>query len=121
VFVLERATGEIALAFETAAGRAGEAHFSPDGRWITLEVRDHDRATNTLHLYGLERGTTTEYRSILPLNGGYDWSADGRWLVKTDNYYLSLIVPETGYHDIFVYDPQMTCYLAAWIDRVPAE
>jgi Tol biopolymer transport system component len=115
VFHFEVASGALALLWHTDAGWVNRAEFSPTGRWLTADLQSDRRMRSTLYLYDLESGELTEYSSLFALPAGYDWSADGRWLLMTDSYMLHLIDPAGGYQIIHPYDANTTCYMAAWV------
>ncbi|MEM7116974.1 MAG: hypothetical protein AAF614_31370, partial [Chloroflexota bacterium] len=91
-------------------------HFSPDGRWLTVQAFARSDANWELHLYDLVDGQTAVLRSnyvyTLP---GYDWSADGNWLLRVDDGFVHLYAPQTGDSRLLVHD-QPRCNFAAWVE-----
>jgi hypothetical protein len=47
---------------------------------------------------------------------GYDWSADGRWLMRLQENFIHLSDPEAGYDRLLTYD-FATCSFGAWVDK----
>ena len=91
--------------------------FSPDGRWLTIQSFDPRSTEWELYLHDVNTGETHTFTSdYLFTFPGYDWSADGQWLVRADDGYLHLIAPDSGYHAIIVHD-FYSCKFAGWINR----
>lgn len=89
--------------------------LSPDGRWLTMQSYSDHEFDWQLDLYNLETGQHERYRSAhniaLP---GYDWSADGRWLLRIDSEFIHLSAADEGY-DKLVLTNRATCNFAAWV------
>ncbi|GIK55878.1 MAG: hypothetical protein HND44_09600 [Chloroflexi bacterium] len=100
------------------AERFGPYHplaFSPDGRWLNMQTyssREFDWQLDILHL---DTGQHERYRSAqniaLP---GYDWSADGRWLLRVDDGFVHVSAPAVGYDQLLM-TPGGSCDFVAWV------
>jgi hypothetical protein len=93
--------------------------LSPDGRWLTMTRFDRDQSVWLLYLYDFAQKETTTITVDEAFDPSgprlFDWSADGRWLVVTENGYLRLIELETGYEKL-VAGKQIGCETAVWIN-----
>lgn len=90
--------------------------FSPNGRWLTVQSFARSGSDWDLHLLNGETGRIVSYRSNYPfLFPGYDWSADGQWLLRVENGFIQLIAPDEDYQEILVHD-HASCNFAAWIN-----
>lgn len=89
--------------------------FSPDGRWLTMRTLARTSERSQLVLHNVDTGETeawtTYYSAGQP---GYDWSADGRWLVRPEQGYLHLSAPGHDYQALIVHDFP-SCSFAAWM------
>ncbi|NJN53611.1 MAG: hypothetical protein HC804_01955 [Anaerolineae bacterium] len=90
--------------------------FSPDGRWLNMQSYTSHEFDWQLDILNLETGQQERYRSAqsvaLP---GYDWSADGRWLLRVDDEFLHLSDPEAGVDQLLIYS-SVTCNFATWVE-----
>jgi len=59
-----------------------------------------------------QRVLTTDYPFAFP---GFDWSADGRWLLLVGDGYLHLYAPAQEAHRLIVHE-YARCNFAAWED-----
>ncbi len=91
--------------------------FSPDGRWLTVESYADSDFEWQLDLYRLDSDQHLTYRSMQnPLQAGYDWSADGRWLMRLQENFIHLSAPEAGYDRLLAYD-FAACSYGAWVNK----
>ena len=91
--------------------------FSPDGRWLTVESHADSDFEWQLDLYKLDSGQHLTYRSAQsPSQAGYDWSADGHWLMRLQENFIHLSAPEAGYDRLLAYD-FAACSFGAWVDK----
>jgi hypothetical protein len=88
--------------------------FSPDGQWLLLKSngpRQYD-----FYLYhvesGQERIMTSNHMSAFP---NFDWSADGRWLLRLEQGFIHLSAPAEGYQTLLLHDFNQ-CQFAAWVN-----
>jgi hypothetical protein len=105
------------LLFETAEyfGPYNPISFSPDGRWLTVKSYADTELDWQLDIFNLQTGQHVPYHSAynvaLP---GFDWSGDGRWLLRLDDDFIHLSAPESGYDRLLVHD-FVNCNFAAWV------
>ncbi|MEW5987215.1 MAG: hypothetical protein AB1791_11315 [Chloroflexota bacterium] len=71
--------------------------LSPDGRWLTATTYDLDSNLRTLYVYDTAQEETRVFTADGRATPGYDWSADGRWLLFLENNDLDLIAPSFDY------------------------
>lgn len=117
VLRFDLARGTATFLFETAGyfGPYNPFSFSPDGQWLTVQSYTDELFDWQLDILNLQSAQHVTYRSAhnvaLP---GYDWSADGRWLLRVDGDFIHLSAPEFGYDQLVVYD-FANCNFAAWV------
>ncbi|MCL4267425.1 MAG: hypothetical protein KJ069_29880 [Anaerolineae bacterium] len=89
--------------------------FSPDGRWLNMQSYNNHDFDWQLDIFNLETEQHMRYRSAqniaLP---GFDWSADGRWLLRIDDDFIHITAPEAGFDQLLFYD-FATCNFATWV------
>jgi hypothetical protein len=87
--------------------------FSPDGQWLTLK----SNGPRLYHYYlyhiesGQERVIASSHATAFP---NFDWSADGRWLLRLDRGFVQLLAPAEGYQTLLLHDFNQ-CQFAAWV------
>ena len=101
--------------------------FSPDGRWLTVQVAGEDWTRGEFLIYDLLRRQVVARprKSRLTFSGyfpaqNYDWTANGRWLARWADGHIDLIAPEYGSYRRFVKLPpslagSRNCPSLAWI------
>ena len=91
--------------------------FSPDGRWLVLQSFARPKTLWQLHLHDVASGQThaltSSYIFAFP---GFDWSADGRWLLRVEEGFLHVLAPAHDYEQMIVHDFP-GCNFAAWINK----
>ncbi|MCA9972655.1 MAG: hypothetical protein KC425_20695, partial [Anaerolineales bacterium] len=99
-----------------ALGPYNPLFTSPDGRWITVRTFETDGPGWQLHLVDAATGETRALRSGHPTSfPGFDWSADGEWLVMVRDGFLLLLAPADDYRQLIVHDfPE--CDFAGWVN-----
>lgn len=88
--------------------------FSPNGRWLTTTTNGYRHPARTLYLYDLLTG---ELQTLPAPNTllRYDWSADGEWLLRSEEGYLSLYAPAHHYRRL-IFHPYEDCSFVAWVN-----
>jgi hypothetical protein len=87
--------------------------FSPDGQWLLLK----SNGPRLYHFYlyhvesGQERIMTSNHMSAFP---NFDWSADGRWLLRLEQGFVHLSAPAEGYQTLLLHEFNQ-CQFAAWV------
>lgn len=101
--------------------------FSPDGRWLSVQVAGEGRTRGDFLVYDrLRRQVVASPRkSRLTFSGyfpaqNYDWTAGGDWLARWADGHIDLIAPEYGPYRRFVTLPpslagSRNCPSLAWI------
>ena len=101
--------------------------FSPDGRWLTVQVAGENWTRGEFLIYDLLRRQVVARprKSRLTFSGyfpaqNYDWTANGRWLARWADGHIDLIAPEHGPYRRFVTLPpslagSRNCPSLAWI------
>lgn len=89
--------------------------FSPDGRWLNMQSYNNHDFDWQLDIFNLETEQHRRYRSAqnIPLPG-FDWSADGRWLLRIDDDFIHVTAPEADYDQLLLYD-FASCNFATWV------
>ncbi|HRQ36711.1 MAG TPA: hypothetical protein PLD25_02215 [Chloroflexota bacterium] len=111
------ADGRVELLFEGAErfGLYSPLTFSPDGRWLNLQSYGSQEFDWQLDIIHLETGQHERYRSAqavaLP---GFDWSADGRWLLRLEDGFFHISAPASDYDQLLITNGA-TCDFAAWV------
>jgi hypothetical protein len=120
IFAFDRESEAVSLRLQVDDSERFIAfRLSPDGRYWTLttHARDDLVGTNwTLYLHNIARNET-EALAFRPLPYGeysYQWSADGRWLLKADSGVIQLIAPNDDYFKLIYYDGAR-CTSAVWV------
>jgi hypothetical protein len=91
--------------------------FSPEGRWLTVESYGDIDFEWQLDIYHLDSGQHLTYRSAQSRSqAAYDWSADGRWLMRLQENFIHLIAPEAGYDHLLLSD-FTACGFGAWVEQ----
>lgn len=91
--------------------------FSPDGRWLVIKSMARMGSRAQLLVHHIASRETRLITSTFPFHSPrYDWSADGRWLLRAEEGYLHLFAPDFDYHRIIVHDYPF-CDFAAWVNR----
>lgn len=91
--------------------------FSPDGRWLNIQSYSDSGFDWQLDVLNLQTGRQAVYRVAQNVAmSGYDWSADGRWLLRVDQTFIHLSAPEFGYERLLPYD-SVNCNFAAWVNK----
>lgn len=88
--------------------------FSPNGRWLTTTTNSYRHPARSLYLYDLYTGEL----QVLPAPNTqlrYDWSADGEWLLRSEEGYLSLYAP-AHYYRRLIFHPYEECSYVAWVN-----
>jgi hypothetical protein len=93
--------------------------FSPDGRWFTLTTYDRldpVDATWSVYLHNIEQQETTllAFNPIPYPAHSYDWSDDGRWFLKVEDGFITLIAPDHDYYKMLFFDAEL-CNSAVWV------
>ncbi len=87
--------------------------FSPDGQWLLL--KSNGPRQYHFYLYHIESGReqimTSNHMSAFP---NFDWSADGRWLLRLEQGFLHLSAPSEGYQTLLLHEFNQ-CQFAAWV------
>ncbi|MFQ5398442.1 MAG: TolB family protein [Anaerolineae bacterium] len=118
LFSVGPAGGEVRLRWQSdnRLGPQDALTFSPDGRWLTVKSFAPTGTTWQLTLLDTltdeQRLLTTDYPFAFP---GFDWSADGRWLLLVGDGYLHLYAPAQEAHRLIVHEYDR-CNFAAWIE-----
>lgn len=113
------ATGEatVLLRLQQAFTVYQPLRFSPDDRWLAVQSLDRTRTKWQLHLLNLQTNQTlvvnSNYRFAYP---DYDWSTDGRWLLRIDREFLYLLAPDHDYQQVFFHGFP-NCFSAAWVNE----
>lgn len=118
IFQLDTKTGELKLPLTLPynLGLYNPFVFSPDGRWLTIQSFAESKTERQLHLLEVSTGNAVAFHSgFLLLLPGYDWSADGEWLLRIDNGFVQLIAPAYDYQEVVVHD-NAVCNFATWIN-----
>lgn len=88
--------------------------FSPDGQWLLL--KSNGPRQYHFYLYHVEseqeRIMTSNHMSAFP---NFDWSADGRWLLRLEQGFVHLSAPAEGYQTLLLHDFNQ-CQFAAWVN-----
>lgn len=87
--------------------------FSPNGRWLTTVTSGWRHPARLFFLHDRTTGQTQQFESS-PTFPHYDWSADGQWLLRVEEGYMSLTAPAYDYHRLLFYD-QPQCGFPAWV------
>ena len=118
VFQFDMNTGELKLLLTLSSdpGFYKPFVFSPDGRWLTIQsIAGSDAVWQLLLLEAATGRTVVVASDFSILHPAYDWSADGRWLLRIDDGFMQLIAPDFDYQEIIVHD-HVVCNFAAWIN-----
>lgn len=101
--------------------------FSPDGRWLTVQVAGEGWTRGEFLIYDLlqRQVVASPRKSRLTFSGyfpaqNYDWTAGGDWLARWADGHIDLIAPEEGPYRRFVTLPpalagSRNCPSLAWI------
>ena len=93
-------------------------NISPDGQWVLFNSYAPESASAVLYLLHLDSSTTQTITSTNPYSyPGYDWSADGNWLLRVEDGFIHLLAPEHQYQRLLVHD-QPNCNYAAWVNNM---
>lgn len=118
------ATGQanLLLRLERALTAYQPLRFSPGGRWLAVQSLDRTRTCWQLHLLNLHSNQTETFTSVYRFAyPDYDWSANGRWLLRIDRELLYLIAPDPDYQQV-IFHGFPNCFFAAWVkDKVNCE
>jgi hypothetical protein len=124
IFAFDRETGEITLRLHLDdQDRFIAFRFSPDGRYWTLTTHARNDLIGTnwaLYLHDIAHNETKKlaFRPVPFAEYSYDWSADGRWLLKADSGVIQLINPDDDYFKLIFYDGAQ-CTSAVWLPTSP--
>jgi hypothetical protein len=118
LFKYDRATDELTLLWELPHDVVPyyPLRFSPDGQWLLVK----SNGPRLYHFYlhhvesGQERIMTSNHLSAFP---NFDWSADGRWLLRLEQGFVHLSAPAEGYQTLLLHEFNQ-CQFAAWV-RTP--
>jgi len=119
IFSYHRRTGAVALRLQLDhyLSPFNPLLFSPDGRWLALQSFARPKTLWQLHLHEVAtrqtRVLTSSYIFAFP---GFDWSADGRWLLRVEDGFLHVLAPAHDYEQMIVHDFP-GCNFAAWINK----
>jgi hypothetical protein len=120
VFAVDRLAQNIDLVLQLD-DRHGfiDFRFSPHGRWwtlITYNRLDPVDATWAIHLHDIERRETTRlaFNPIPYPAHSYDWSDDGRWFMKVEDGFITLLAPAYDYYKMLFFDASF-CTSAVWV------
>lgn len=89
--------------------------LSPDGRWLTAAIYDLDSNVRTLYVYDTAQGMVESFMANGRATPGYDWSADGRWLLFLQDKGLDLMAPPFDYQLSLPHELE-GCSGALWVD-----
>ncbi|MCB0037880.1 MAG: PD40 domain-containing protein, partial [Anaerolineales bacterium] len=95
--------------------------FSPDGRWLVWQ----SRGTANSYLFNTETAEQVHtYPNPIGINNNnthyFNWSADGQWLLRFDQGFMTLNAPTYEYTNIVPYpDGTQLCTSGGWIDSTP--
>ena len=121
LFSFQRQTGEITLRLQLPYNLPpyNPLSFSPDGRWLVLKTSARTGGDSNLYVHDIAANQTNLFPSTYPYGfPGYDWSADGQWLLRVENGFLHLVAPAYNYHQFLVHDFP-SCKFAAWVQDTP--
>jgi Tol biopolymer transport system component len=113
------ATGQanLLLRLERALTAYQPLRFSPGGRWLAVQSLDRTRTCWQLHLLNLHSNQTETFTSVYRFAyPDYDWSANGRWLLRIDRELLYLIAPDHDYQQV-IFHGFPNCFFAAWVNK----
>lgn len=119
IFDYDRQTGaaSLLLRLDYHLGLFNPLLFSPDGHWLVVQSFARPKTAWQLHLYGIATGEThvltSSYIFAFP---GFDWSADGQWLLRVEGGFLHVLAPAYNYEQMIVHDFP-GCNFAAWINK----
>lgn len=95
--------------------------FSPDGRWLVWQ----SRGTAASYLFNIDTAEQVHtYPNPALVNNNnthyFDWSADGEWLLRFDQGFMTLNAPAYKYAKIVPYPAgTQLCTSGGWIDSTP--
>lgn len=120
IFSYDRQTRKALLRLQLdGAHKMMDFRLSPDGRYWTLNTRNEENIIGTdwgLYLHDVARNQTQKlaFNPVSYATYSYEWSADGRWLLKTDTTFITLLAPDYDFQKLIFYE-EPTCMTAVWV------